>query len=228
MTPWIGERADAVIFDHDGTLVDSETITLSLLATMAVEAGAELYPDDATRFMGSDISVVIDEIEVRSGTTVNREAFFAEFRERQYEEIRTGLVEIVGATQLLEALSERQVPFAVATNAPMAKMELCLATTGLDRFFSPDTMVSAYDVGVWKPDPAVFIEAAKRLNTSIERCAIVEDSRPGVQAALASGGHAIALDPNGHFEGSEAHRVEGLDEANRLLLGASPQGATAD
>ena len=69
MTPWIGERADAVIFDHDGTLVDSETITLSLLATMAVEAGAELYPDDATRFMGSDISVVIDEIEVRSGTT---------------------------------------------------------------------------------------------------------------------------------------------------------------
>lgn len=222
MTPWIAERADAVIFDHDGTLVDSETITLTLLATMAIEAGAEVYPDDATRFMGSDINVVIDEIEVRTSTTIDREAFFAEFRVRQYDDIRSGLVEIAGATQLLEALVEHNVPFAVATNAPMAKMELCLETAGLDRFFDQQTMVSAYDVGVWKPDPTVFIEAAARINTPIERCVIVEDSRPGVEAAIASGGHAIALDPNGTFAESAAHSVKGLSEVSELLLGSAP------
>ena len=223
MTPWIGERADAVIFDHDGTLVDSETITLRLLATMAIEAGAEVYPDDATRFMGSDINVVIDAIEERSGNTIDRDKFFAEFRVRQYDDIRSGLAEIAGATRLLESLTERGVPFAVATNAPMAKMELCLATTKLDRFFGPENMVSAYDVGIWKPDPAVFIEAAARIDTPIERCAVVEDSRPGVEAAITSGGHAIALDPDGTFAESAAHSVVGLDEVSELLLGSSVQ-----
>ncbi len=219
MNPWIGDRVDAVIFDNDGTLVDSESITLGLLATMAVEAGAEVRDDDAHRFMGSDINVVIDAIEERSGTTIDREAFFAEFRERQYDEIRNGLAEMVGATPLLEELVERNVPFAVATNAPMAKMELCFKSTGLDRFFTPDTMVSAYDVGLWKPDPEIFLEAAKRLGTPIERCAIIEDSRPGIEAAIASGGHAIALDPNGHLDVG-AHKVSSLSDAAELLLGS--------
>ena len=219
MTPWIGERADAVIFDHDGTLVDSETMTLALLATMAVEAGAEVYEDDATRFMGGDVNLVIDAIEERSGKTVDREAFFDEFRQRQYEEIRSGLAEVEGATPLLEALQERAIPFAVATNAPMAKMELCLSTTGLDRFFRPSTMVSAYDVGVWKPDPAVFLEAAKRLDTPIDRCVIIEDSRPGIEAAIASGALSIALDPHDSHINTTAERVRSLDEASKLLLG---------
>ncbi len=218
MTPWIGDSVDAVIFDHDGTLVDSETTTLSLLATMAVEAGADVFAGDAERLKGSDINVVIDVIDERSGTTVDREAFFTEFRTRQYDEIRKGLVEIAGASKLLEALVDRSVPFAVATNAPMAKMELCLGVTGLDRFFSSDVMFSAYDVGVWKPDPTIFLAAAERLKTPIERCAIVEDSRPGIAAAIASGAHAIALVPDGEpHEGATS--VQSLAEAHELLLG---------
>lgn len=219
MTPWIGERVDAVIFDNDGTLVDSESITLGLLATMAIEAGAEVYPDDARRFMGSDINVVIDEIERRIGKDVDRDAFFAEFRDRQYDEIRAGLAEVAGATELLIALRDRNVPFAVATNAPMAKMELCMSSAGLAHFFGQETMVSAYDVGAWKPDPTVFVEAAKRLDTPIGRCAIIEDSRPGIAAAIASGAHAIALDAHGTLTESGATHVATLDEARRLLLG---------
>ena len=219
MTPWIGERVDAVIFDNDGTLVDSERVTLSLLAAMAVEAGAEVFADDAQRFMGSDINVVIDAIDERSGTTVDREAFFAEFRERQYDEIRKGLVEIVGASTLLEALTDRGVPFAVATNAPMAKMELCLEATGLGRFFSGDNMLSAYDIGVWKPDPTIFLTAADRLETPIERCAIVEDSPPGIAAAIASGAHAIALNPHDSSSPDGATPARTLGEIRHLLLG---------
>lgn len=219
MTPWIGERVDAVIFDNDGTLVDSESITLGVLAAMAIEAGAEVHDDDAARFMGRNINVVIDEIEVRTGTTIDRDAFFAEFRERQYDEIRIGLAEMPGATPLLASLVDRNIPFAVATNAPMAKMELCLQATGLDQFFTSHTMVSAYDVGIWKPDPAIFLEAAKRLNTPVERCAIIEDSQPGIEAAVASGGHAIALDPNGHLDIAGAHKLDELSTAAELLLG---------
>lgn len=218
MTSWIGERVDAVIFDNDGTLVDSEPLTLGLLSTMATEAGAEVYPDDAQRFMGGDINLVIDAVEQRSDTTIDRDAFFDEFRSRQYDEIRKGLVEIAGASQLLKALVANGTPFAVASNAPMAKMSLSLESTGLDSYFTPDTMVSAYDVGVWKPDPAIFHTAAVRLGVPIERCVVIEDSPPGIAAAIASGGHPIALG-NHRVNGDETvTRVQSLREAQHLLL----------
>lgn len=218
MTSWIGQRVDAVIFDNDGTLVDSEPLTLNLLTTMAVEAGAEVRSDDPQRFMGGDINLAIDALEQRSGITVDRDAFFTEFRARQNDEIRKGLVEIEGASSLLDALSAHDVPFAVATNAPMTKMSLSLATSGLDRFFTSDRMVSAYDVGIWKPDPAVFLVAAERLAIPIERCAIVEDSPPGIAAAIASGGHPIALGNHHGVSEESVTRVQSLDEIQRLLL----------
>jgi len=218
---WIGDRVDAVIFDNDGTLVDSEPITLNLLATMAVEAGAEVYPEDAHQFTGGDIKEVFAAIEDRAGVAIDHEAFFEEFRARQGEQIRKGLPEIDGASRLLDELAARQVPFVVASNAPRAKMELCLQKTRLDRFFSAEAMLSAYELGVWKPDPAIFLAAADRMDTPIERCAVIEDSRPGIAAAVASGGHAIALDPLGTLPPTGATHVRSLTEAARLLFGKS-------
>lgn len=130
-----------MIFDHDETLVDSETITLTLIATMAVELGAEVYPDDAERFVGADIHLALDEIEKRIGQPLNKDAFLEEFRLRQEREIRASLSEISGATKLLEALIHQEIPFAVASNAPVAKMEVCLEAT--DCFASCHMIVSS-------------------------------------------------------------------------------------
>lgn len=189
-------RIDAVIFDHDGTLVDSETITLSLLAEMAVEHGAEVFEDDADRFVGADLRVVLAEIEHRSGTPLPHD-FLHVFRVRQEERIRSGLQEVPGADDVLTALT---LPTAVASNAPVAKMQLCLGATGLDRHFAAHEMLSAYDVGEWKPAPGVFLAAAEVLDTSPQRCAVVEDSEPGIHAGLAAGMTVFAYDPDDKFE----------------------------
>jgi HAD superfamily hydrolase (TIGR01509 family) len=183
-------QIDAVIFDHDGTLVDSETITLTLLAEMAVEAGAEVYEGDIDRFKGADIKVVFAEIERRRRAPLPAD-FLDTFRSRQKSRILAGLEAIPGADEVLTALN---VPTAVASNAPVAKMQLCLGATGLDRHFTDEELVSAYDVGQWKPAPDVFLAAASVLRTAPDRCAVVEDSVPGIEGAIAAGMQVFALD----------------------------------
>ncbi|MFT7476236.1 MAG: HAD superfamily hydrolase (TIGR01509 family) [Verrucomicrobiales bacterium] len=186
-------QVEAVIFDHDGTLVDSETITLDLLATMAIEAGADIDPENVGRFVGADIRLVLAEIERSRGSRLPID-FLDQFRSRQEQAIRDHLTEIDGATDLLTAID---LPMAVASNAPVVKLELCLGVTGLDRFFQPQHLVSAYDVGAWKPDPAVFIEAARILGHAPQNCAVVEDSEPGVIGAVAAGMQVFALESSG-------------------------------
>ena len=220
MPGWIGERIDAVIFDHDGTLVDSEHITLAVVAEMAIEAGAAVYPEDADRFVGADLHLVIAEIGKRAGSPIDTEAFMAEFRVRQTAAIEAGLQEIPGASELIDALATRRIPYAVASNAPLAKMSLCLGATGLLDKFEPEMLISAYDVNAWKPDPAVFLAAAERLGVDPGRCAVVEDSKPGIDGALAAGMHVIALDPQSRCTDPQTTSVATLTEAQSLLLGS--------
>ena len=189
------QEIDAIIFDHDGTLVDSESITLAVVGEIAVDAGAEIFPEDIDRFVGADLHVVFAEIERRSGAPLP-EDIFDRFRARQTTAIESGLDEVAGAHALLSALS---LPMAVASNAPVAKMELCLRATNLLSFFAPGHLVSAYDVNLWKPDPAVFLRAAEVLGVDPSRCAVVEDSQPGVEAGLAAGMTVFALDPKDRF-----------------------------
>ena len=221
MPGWIDDRVDAVIFDHDGTLVDSETVTLTLLATMANELGADFSYGDIEHLMGSDIKLVIAAIEQRRGEPVNHADFFDDFRERQSKELGSGVDEIPGAASLLQDLEARQVPVAVASNAPRAKVDLCLGVTGLDRFFTAQCRFSAYDINIWKPDPALFLVAADHFGVPIERCAIVEDSPPGIAGAVASGAHVIALNIHGAGDIEGAHNVRSLREASELLLGST-------
>ena len=203
-----------MIFDHDGTLVDSEIITLSVVADIATNHGAEVYPEDPERFVGADLHVVFDEIERRSGKRLPNNIMEV-FRERQTAMIRDGLQEIEGASELLSGL---RLPCAVASNAPVAKMELCLGATDLLRFIDDGHLISAYDVEAWKPDPAVFLRAAEVLGVDPAECIVVEDSRPGVLGGVAAGMTVFALDPHGRFDDIDGiTAIERLSELKPLL-----------
>ena len=194
----MASQIEAVIFDNDGTLVDSESITLTVLMEIAIDHGAEVRDDDPHRFLGAHLQVVFDEIEKRAGKPLP-EGIIDVFRSKQKRMIEEGLSEMPGATELLEHLSSRGVPMAVASNAPRAKMELCLNATDLARFFAPGHLISAYDVNVWKPAPDIFLAAAEVLGVTADRCAVVEDSGTGLDAANAANATVFALDPTGRF-----------------------------
>ena len=199
----------AVIFDNDGTLVDSESITLSVLAEMIIELGVEIRPEDPERFMGAELRAVFAEVERRRGAPVP-DNFLEDFRSRQNDRIRDGLEPIDGAHELLSTLA---LPFCVASNAPVAKITLTLEQTGLRQLVPDHRIVSAYDIGAWKPDPAIFLHAAERLGVAPANCAVVEDSAPGLEAAVASGMQVFAYDPRGrHTERSNVRSVQALSQ----------------
>jgi HAD superfamily hydrolase (TIGR01509 family) len=97
-----------------------------------------------------------------------------------------------GADAMLAALTP---PKCVASNGPRSKIEHGLRNGGLLHHFD-DRLYSAYDVGAWKPDPALFLHAARDMGHAPTRCAVIEDSPVGIDAALAAGMAAFWFDPS--------------------------------
>mgnify|MGYP006091841169 CR=1 FL=1 len=184
----IEREFDAIIFDCDGTLVDSEPITVNVLIDFVGEFGLELGYDDALPlFVGRDMPGIISVLESRMGSKFPA-TFPDEFRARQATALRENLTAISGAHDLLKSLN---CQFCVASNAPQAKIEINLTTTGLSPFFTSETTFSAYDINVWKPAPDLFLYAAERLNVAASRCVVIEDSQAGIDAGLAAGMQVI-------------------------------------
>ncbi len=174
---------DAVIFDCDGTLVDSETLGLEVMTRFLAELGLQLELADALeRYAGLKMSETVRRLESRFERALP-EGFVPELRERMARAFEERLQPVPGAREILERIP---VPMCVASNGPRQKMDLTLEVTGLRRFFG-DRIYSAYEVGAWKPDPLLLLHAAEQLGVAPRRTALVEDSETGVQAGRAAG-----------------------------------------
>jgi HAD superfamily hydrolase (TIGR01509 family) len=183
---------DAVLFDCDGTLVDSETLTAEVYCELLTGLGHA--PDPAAILhgcRGRQLVAFLAELEARFGPLPAD--FVPTFRARLMAVLGERLREIEGAGALLAAMPH---PVCVASNALRAKIELCLEVTGLARFFG-DRVFSAYEVGAFKPAPGLFLHAAAAMGAAPARCLVVEDSAPGVAAGLAAGMRVVALAPEG-------------------------------
>lgn len=176
-------EVDAVLFDMDGTLVDSTRVVEDVWARFADRHGLVLADllayshgrrtlDTLTRFLppGHDPHAVAEELE------------------RQETERTEGITEIPGARRLLERL--RGTRTAVVTSASRALAESRLAAAGLPL---PDVLVAAEDVAAGKPDPAGYRDAADRLGAAPDRCLVLEDAEAGIRAGLASGARTLVV-----------------------------------
>lgn len=182
----------AVIFDCDGTLVDSEFLSNQVLANYVGELGFKITSREATElFTGGEMAKSLAVLEQRLGRPFP-DSFVPEFRRRQAVALRKQLQPVDGARDLLAGIT---LPFCLASNAPLDKCELNLQVTGLAEFFAPGRIHSAYQIGIWKPAPDLFLQAAAALNVSPQECAVVEDSPVGVDAGRAAGMRVFAYDP---------------------------------
>ncbi len=173
---------DLVIFDADGVLVDSEEIALAVLAEAACRAGAQIDLAEALGlFRGLKISDCVTQIENRSGRPVG-DSFIDDVRRATALAFEADLRAVEGVHETLAAIS---IPVCVASNGPMSKLAQTLSLTGLHDYFE-GRVFSAYEVGSWKPDPGLFLHAARTLDVDPSRCVVIEDSVTGVQAAKAA------------------------------------------
>ncbi len=190
-----------ILFDLDGTLVDSETLgsraLLELLPQLDASASELLV-----RYRGMKMAAILADLEHRLGEPLPRD-FEPVYRAHVATLFDRSLTAMPGAAPMLAALP---FPRCVASSGPRAKIEHALQVTGL-RPHIGDRIFSAYEVGSWKPDPGLFLHAAAAMGFTPAQCIVVEDSEVGLAAAEAAGMRAI------HFVGDAHTRTTGRHPA---------------
>lgn len=211
----------ALLFDLDGTLVDSEVPGMDVLHEEAAKLGVEMTRAQAhAAFRGQRMALSIEAIGARLPQRPDDFAstFTAHIRRVMAERFREELHAMPGALELVARL---QRSFCIATNGPREKAELTLGLTGLLPYFE-DRLFSAYEVGHFKPAPGLFLHAAQALGVAPARCAVVEDSLPGIEAGLRAGMQVFSLCHADTVPADLARRIRplrNLAELDQILHG---------
>lgn len=187
-----GRGGLAVLFDLDGTLVDSEPNYFEAGRQILAEHGVPgLTWADHERFVGISTLETTRIWKERFGLAASVEDLLAA-QNRRYLELAAARTPVYPEMRaLVELLSGEGVPMAVASGSSPEAITAILAATGLDAHLR--TCVSADEVERGKPAPDVFLEAARRLGVAPEDCVVLEDAAPGVAAARAAGMRCIAV-----------------------------------
>lgn len=201
-----------VIFDLDGTLVDSEGLCNQALLDLLPEIDRPLG-EMVERYRGQKLARILADIEQRTCRKLPAD-FERTYRSRVEALFETELQPMPGVLELLESVRH---PLCVASGGPREKISKALSVCSLTRFFG-DNVFSSYEVNSWKPDPGLFLHAARVMGYPPRSCAVIEDSLPGIQAAAAAGMQAFLYLPE---EGvSPDHAVvafESMRDLPRLL-----------
>lgn len=192
---------EAVVFDLDGVLVDSEHVWDEARKELAAERGGRWHERASRDMMGMSSLEWSRYMRDEVGLVESPEEISAEVVRRLEARYRRELPLIAGSEQALERLSARW-PLGLASSSNRELIDLVLQESGLGRFFR--ATVSSEEVPRGKPAPDVYLEAARRLGAEPTRCAAVEDSENGIHAAKAAGMRTIAI-PNPRYPpGAEA------------------------
>ena len=180
-----------VIFDCDGVLVDSEPIASHVLAEALGEAGHAITAAEAHgAFLGLSMRAVVAAVEREMGHPLPRD-FRARFQTRLFAAFRRELRPIAGIHRALARIGERAC---VASNGEPEAIRLSLGLTGLLARFE-NRLFSASQIERGKPNPDLFLFAARSLSARAADCVVVEDSLPGVVGARAAGMQVLGYAP---------------------------------
>ncbi len=185
-------KCKCIIFDCDGVLVDSEVLSNQVLVDMAVALGFDIDLAFALKyFSGRSLKSCTDYIEQTAGRKLPDD-FITHYRAKSYQVFKTHLKPVAGVHNLLPRLA---VPYCVASSGPLEKIRLNLTTTKLMRYFE-GKVFSSYEINSWKPEPDIFLYAAKQMGFAPCDCLVIEDSIAGVEAAKAGGFGVLAYAPD--------------------------------
>jgi len=192
-----------VIFDCDGVLVDSEVVFARVLAECLIAADFTTTVEEAIILgFGTNRATLSAAVATRFGRALP-DTFFETFAARSAAAFELELSPMAGVKDLLAALP---LPCCVASNGHLVRVRQRLAMTGLLPFFDPHVF-SAIQVAHGKPAPDLFLFAAERFGAAPEDCIVVEDSIPGVEAAVAAGMTVVGFCGGGHCPEGHGDRL---------------------
>ena len=190
---------EAVIFDLDGVLIDSERVWDEARRQLVVEHGGRWHDRAQSDMMGMSSIEWSRYIRDRLGVDLPPERISQEVVRRLTRLYRERLPLVPGAQEAIERLAARW-PLGLASSSNRELIDLVLEVSGLAPFF--DATVSSDEVARGKPAPDVYLEAARRLGVVPTRCVAIEDSHNGILSAVAAGMAVVAI-PNPQFPPGE-------------------------
>jgi HAD superfamily hydrolase (TIGR01509 family) len=216
-------RWDLVVFDCDGVLIDSELLSIRADRECLAECGIELSVDEIRdRYTGISFAGMVADLEARHGPLP---ADFADrHRTRLWPLFETELQAIPGVGAVLDSLTCK---ICVASSGRPERLKHALSLVGLYDRFHP-YIFSATEVPRGKPAPDLFLHAAERMGVMPERCVVIEDSLPGVTAAVAAGMRVIGFVGASHCRPGDAARLSAqgaiavIDDMAQLLPALAP------
>ncbi|MFE7627494.1 HAD family hydrolase [Streptomyces sp. NPDC057509] len=212
---------DLVIFDCDGVLVDSEKLCVKVDALIMADLGCSFTEAEIIeRFVGSSVEVYTAAIEERLGRSLEKGW------QKQYEHLYDAAfeAELAAVDGIGEVLDGLTTGTCVASNSSHTGIRRSLEITGLRHHFA-DRIFSANDVSRGKPAPDLFEHAARSMGVRPERCAVIEDSAYGVQAARSAGmrafGYCGGLTAAARLEGPGTVVFNDMRDLPELLAAAA-------
>jgi HAD superfamily hydrolase (TIGR01509 family) len=217
-----------VLFDHDGTVVDSETIALKSAWKLTNEvarefAGAQHYELDefVKSFAGKPYREILKKIYPDSLTTLNErdiDRLVAEEEKRAIERLSVEAKATSGTPEVLSYLRDDGFEYALVSNSSLQRLSACLGAAALTDYFPSELVFSAHDslpVPRPKPLPDIYLHAVKCLDAEVSDCVAIEDSLSGVRSAVAAGiGQIIGYVGGTHISEDERRsRADALQSA---------------
>ncbi|MCU0547373.1 MAG: HAD family phosphatase [Oscillatoriaceae cyanobacterium Prado104] len=220
------QRKNVVLFDHDGTVVDSETIALKSAWQLTNEVarefpGARCYDLEnfVKNFAGKPYREILKNIYAGSPTTLNDrdiDRLVAEEENRAIERLSVEAKPTEGTLQMLSCLRDTGVEYALVSNSSLRRLNACLSAAGLTEYFPSELVFSANDslpVRRPKPLPDIYLYASECLEADVLDCIAVEDSLSGIKAAVAAGIGQIV----GYIGGTHISNDERKSRADALV-----------
>jgi len=216
---------DAIIFDFDGVLLESEFEGNRRLAELLTEFGHDHKVEDTLGlYVGLSGGDFIAAIEAKIGAQLPGQ-FHERLKAMSRQALKEGVEAVAGAVEFVRALPSG-LPKAVASSSSTRWVRGHLEKIGLAETFGDHVYSGREHVTRGKPAPDLYLHAARQLEAQIEKCVVIEDSRVGAMGALASGARVIGLTAGRHCLGGHDDMLRSLgvaeiansfDDVRRLL-----------
>ncbi len=208
-----------VIFDCDGTLIDSEKLCCEALAKVFHRHGAMMSAQEAlSHFEGGKLADILNSTCERLGMDISIDILEPAYRQEVDRLFRRHLKPMEGATEIITRLKDAGIEYCVASNGPREKIERSLFLAGLLPAFH-GRIFSAFDANSWKPEPDLIQYSAMNMGFSLHECLYIDDTAKGLEAGIRAGVETVQLlSRNAQSYSQQVKTIENLKELRELLL----------
>ncbi|MBW7876995.1 MAG: HAD family hydrolase [Candidatus Cloacimonetes bacterium] len=204
-----------ILFDMDGVLIDSELHWDRLLPDFIQKIAPKFLPSDMHKVQGLSNLSLYHWLKEHYQIPMTSEEFLPWLADFADEIYRGPVALMPGVFDLIQGLHQKKITMAIVSSSPLRHIKIVRQRFGLDSCF-PQIFSAEMVGGIGKPDPEVYLLAAKELQVSPKHCIAIEDSRNGIASARAAGMQVIALK-------SEQNQSQDLSQANFIVEGFHPE-----